>query len=255
MINLNGITTVKFSNMGLFFSDFEWIHPEVSVPTYEIIFVIKGVAYIEENGERYELREGDMRCLIPNKIHRGYRTSECSFYWLHFYAENYDEIGVYSAHPEDFSSAVVLFKEINHLASLQSENALIECKLLAFLLQLNKGKHLKSKIFSDIAEYIRVNADKEITASSISKRFGYNADHLSKLFAANCGLPLKKYIDRIRLDFICNLLLSTTLSVKEIAEKSGFESDNALIKFFKYHKKQTPVKYRNSIYLSHTNNK
>ena len=155
----------------------------------------------------------------------------------------------------DFSAAVVLFKQLNHLASLQTANALIECEIAAFLLQFTQNGPVKSKLFTDVAEYIRINAESAESVAKIARRFGYNADYLSKLFAANSGLSLKKYIDKTRLDAVCSLLLSTTLTVKEIADRCGFESDNALLKFFKYHKKKTPAQYRNAICLSHTNNR
>ncbi|PWM71680.1 MAG: hypothetical protein DBX59_08040 [Bacillota bacterium] len=256
MITLNRKTTIQFSNMGLFVGGAGWTHPETATATHELVFVVKGEVFLEEDGERHALKEGDVLCLKPDTVHKGYKKSDnCSFFWLHFYADAYEDIGVYRARAEDFSSALVLFKELNHLASLQGENELIECKLLGFLLQLNSRRQMKSKLFSDIADYIRVNGYTPLSVSSVSEKFGYNSDYLSKLFTANCGIPLKKYIDRARLSYLCNLLLATTLSVKEISERCGFESDNALIKFFKYHKKQTPSEYRNSISLSHTNNK
>ncbi len=255
MIDLNRKTTLEFSNMGLFTGGPDWIHPETRTATYEIVFVVKGKAYIEEEGVRHELAEGDVLCLKPDAIHRGYKKSECSFYWLHFFAQGYDGIGIYRARVRDFSAAVVLFKQLNHLASLQTANALIECEIAAFLLQFTQNGPVKSKLFTDVAEYIRINAESAESVAKIARRFGYNADYLSKLFAANSGLSLKKYIDKTRLDAVCSLLLSTTLTVKEIADRCGFESDNALLKFFKYHKKKTPAQYRNAICLSHTNNR
>ena len=41
----------SFSNMGLFDSETEWIHPTISVQTYEIIFVVEGEVNLFEDTE------------------------------------------------------------------------------------------------------------------------------------------------------------------------------------------------------------
>lgn len=256
MITLNQTVSLRFSNMGLFIGEKGWIHPTISTPTYELIFVMKGVVYLEENGIPYEINKGEIICLRPDVIHRGYKKSDdCSFFWLHFHAENYQNIGLYRTVTNNFSSVVILFQELNHLAMLPNKTALIECKLLTFLLEMKQETSSNSKLFSDIAEYLRVHINSVFKVSQISQIFGYHPDHLSRLFKENCGLPLKKYIDQIRLNFICDKLLTTLLSVKQIADLCNFESDNSLIKFFKYHKNKTPSEYRNSICFSHINNK
>ncbi len=256
MITLNEVTSIRFSNMGLFTGDADWIHPKIATATYELIFVVKGEVFIQEADRQYALQEGDALCLQPNTLHQGFRKSDfCSFFWLHFYADGFDRIGLSRFRPSDFSSAVVFFKELNHLASLPGENDLIECKLLTFLLQQLSCRTVKSKLFNDVSEFIRIHGNTPLSVVTIAQKFHYNPDYLSKVFIKNCGLSLKKYLIRVRLDHICKLLLSTSLSVKEIAELCGFESDNALIKFFQYNKRQTPSDYRNGVSLSHLNNR
>lgn len=256
MISFNGASSLEFCNMGLFIAGGEWIHPQVSVPTHELVFVVKGEVFLEEDGARYELRKGDLLCLKPNTVHGGFRKSEnCSFYWVHFFAEGYASLAPYRAKAADFSEAVVLFKELNHLSSLGNRELLVECKLAEFLLRLGENAARQSKLFADAAEYIRVHIAEISRAGELAEKFGYNADYLSRLFLQNSGLSLKKFIDRTRLNAVCGMLLTTSLPLKEIAALYGFESDNALIKFFTYHKRQTPGEYRNAICLSHTNNK
>ena len=125
MISFNGASSLEFCNMGLFIAGGEWIHPQVSVPTHELVFVVKGEVFLEEDGARYELKKGDLLCLKPNTVHGGFRKSEnCSFYWVHFFAEGYASLAPYRAKAADFSEAVVLFKELNHLSSLGNREML-----------------------------------------------------------------------------------------------------------------------------------
>lgn len=240
--------------MGLFSIEGEWQHPERVNCTYELIFVVQGVVYIEEDGVQYELSEGELLCLRPNIMHRGYRiSSDVSFFWLHFYAEHYDRYGIYHKKTNDMHNALVLMKNLNHLASIDSDKTLIESKLLTFLLELKHVEPMGNKLFGEVREYIRVNIRFAPKVKYIAEKFGYNADYLSKLFVKNCGFSMKAYIDQERTALLCDKLLNTTLSLKEIAEYCNFEDDNALIKFFTNRVGYSPTRYRNSKFGTHTN--
>ena len=79
---------IDFSNMGLFVGGENWIHPETANKTHELIFVVKGQVFIEENSVFHELNPGDMICLVPGIVHKGYKKSSgASFFWLHFLPE------------------------------------------------------------------------------------------------------------------------------------------------------------------------
>ena len=63
-----GDAFIDFSNMGLFVGGEDWIHPETVNRTYEIIIVVKGKVFIEENENFHELKPGDMICLLPENV-------------------------------------------------------------------------------------------------------------------------------------------------------------------------------------------
>lgn len=254
MISFDDDNFIKFHNMGLFVGGEGWIHPKATVTTHELIFVTKGVVYIQENDKRMVLQKGDMVCLKPNIAHFGYEKSDfANFFWLHFDTRDYSAIGPDCLHVADSYNAEAMFKQLNHLAVISSDEKLIECRLMAFLLDLKSAKSEKNKLFCDICEYIRVNISSAPQVKDIADKFMYSADYLSKIFIKCSGLPLKKYIDRERVSLVCNMLLTTSMSLKEIAEVTGFESDNALTKFFKYNHGQSPSQFRNNNYASHTN--
>ena len=256
MITLDNGITLKYSYMGHFIGGEKWRHPEISVSTYEIIFVTEGEVYIEEDGKFYLLTEGDMLCLRPNLMHRGYKeTDNTRFYWLHFFADNYDDLGIYHHRAVDIHNFKLFFRQLNHLAQDESNYALIECKLAAFLLETAAEVKKKNKLFSDISEHIRINIAAAPTVLEVAEHFRYNPDHLSRVFAKNCGIPLKAYISRERNAYVKHLLLSTNMTIREIACAASFESDNALIKFFKYNNGFTPTEFRSNFHASHTNNK
>ena len=65
----------------------------------------------------------------------------------------------------------------------------------------------------------------------------------------------RQYISSEKIKLSKDLLLTTRLSVKEIAARLGFGSENLFIKFFKYHEDISPAKFRNKYYNTHMNNK
>ncbi len=255
MIKINAEASIDFSNMGLFICDGEWMHPIANNKTYELIYVVSGSVYLNA-GENVVLNEGELYCLPPNVEHRGYKKSEnVSFFWLHFFAENYERFGFFKKQITDKYNCLSFFKKLNHLASSHVDKLLIESMLLTFLLEQKIAFGSQNKLFYDLSEYIRVNADNALKVSAVASKFGYNADYLSKLCIKSCGLPLKKLIDRERSAFVSDKLLNTNLSLKEIAELAGFDDDNALIKFFLRTAGCSPSNYRNLNYATHTNKK
>lgn len=57
------------------------------IDNFEIIIMNKGIMYIQQDDEKYELKEGDLLLLEPGVKHKGYDYSDkgTSFYWAHFY--------------------------------------------------------------------------------------------------------------------------------------------------------------------------
>ena len=247
---------IDFSNMGLFVGGENLIHPETANKTHELIFVVKGQVFIEENGVFHKLNPGDMICLVPGIVHKGYKKSSgASFFWLHFFAGNYPRFGIYKTALPDLYNCSALMKNLNHLAKTQKDKVLIESKLLSFLLETKNYGEKENKLFHDVSEYIRINVCFAPKVKDVASHFGYNADYLSRLFIKNCGFSLKKYIDRERESLISDKLLNTTMTLKEIAAECSFEDDNALIKFFTARAGCSPTAYRNKIFATHTNSK
>jgi AraC-like DNA-binding protein len=256
MIVLDNGAVLDFVNMGQFIGGERWKHPEITVATYELIFVTSGEVFIEEGDRAYHLQQGDLLCLRPNVVHRGYReTDGTSFFWLHFYAEHYEEkIGVGFYRPADPHNYRVLFRQLGHLACKEGNKALIECRLATALLEIVRSGTSQSKLFSEVCEYIRINITSGISVGEISEHFRYSSDYLSRIFKKNSGVSLKEYLDSERNKYVQQLLLTTDMTLKEIAASVSFESDNALIKFFRYHNQTTPTQFRNSYHALHTNN-
>jgi YesN/AraC family two-component response regulator len=254
MIILNDCKT-EFSSIGLFDSDAEWSHPRISVPTYELIFVVSGEVYINEGENHYHLKKGDLLLLDKDVEHYGSKKSygHTSFYWLHFHCDKIEKFFKKKVFSTDTLLAERKMKELSHLFFSQKE--LAELNLVKFFLELENVNEYKNPYAFEIAEYVRINQNKPLTVSDLSKRFGFNCDYISRIIKKEFGFDAKTLIVKRRLEFIQSLLINTDYSIKEIAESAGFENENYLVKFFKYHAKTTPSTFRKQYFLLHMNNK
>ena len=76
---------VTYCGAGKFVSHGEWIHPDRIINSYELIFVLDGTVYINEDNVQYQLKKNDVLLLEPTLRHFGYKkSSNTSFFWVHF---------------------------------------------------------------------------------------------------------------------------------------------------------------------------
>jgi AraC-like DNA-binding protein len=73
---------------------------------------------------------------------------------------------------------------------------------------------------------------------------GISPRRLGELLAEHTGKSTKRLVDdRVILE-LKRLLVHTDVSVKELAERSGFEEPTNLVKFFRKHTRTTPLEFR-----------
>ena len=252
MITLDKGKNLQFVTIGLFDTDAEWIHPIVTIETYELIFVVAGEVHIYEGERRYTLKSGEMLLLSPGVEHGGFQgsTGRTAFYWLHFHTSDVIAWGI-DKQPTAAPHTEKSLREIMHL--WQTKKELAELMLAKLLLENRLTDEYKNKIAYEVREYLRVHAREALRVDAVARRFGYSGDHLSRIYKQEFGHDLKEGIVRQRLTYIESLLINTEYSVKEIAHMSGFVDENIFVKFFKYHEGITPKNYRNRFFHIHMN--
>lgn len=85
----------------------------------------------------------------------------------------------------------------------------------------------------------------QLKVSDVARAAGTNRTYVSNYFNQTLGVSFYEYVNALRIDFACRLLRTTTDSVKTIAEKSGFNSQQTFIRTFLRLKGVNPAKYRN----------
>ena len=106
---------------------------------------------------------------------------------------------------------------------------------------------------AEIAEWIRVNYNTDLSVKKIADKFGYNPDYLSLVFKKFTGYPLLKYLNRLKISEAKQLLLNSSANIKEIAHATGFIDEKNFMKLFKKMESLTPTQYRNTFFCKHFN--
>lgn len=98
---------------------------------------------------------------------------------------------------------------------------------------------------SQIDDYIKSNLAEKLSLQKICADLGISKNKLYEISNKQFNMPIGSYISHLRVLEAKNLLTSTSLSVREISEKVGFDDYNYFIKLFKNSVGATPLKYRN----------
>ncbi len=112
--------------------------------------------------------------------------------------------------------------------------------------QTGENPALGNYHFDELIRTINREPGKKWDFSACAKSAGITLRHWNRLFTAAAGMPPHRFVNSCRIKAARNLLCSTNLSIKEIAEKCGFESASDFSRFFKKNTAITPGECRRS---------
>lgn len=101
-----------------------------------------------------------------------------------------------------------------------------------------------SGIIQDVVAWIQNNYKNNISLAAVANHFSLTPNYLGYLFKTTVGMSYNDYLNSLRLKNASSLLLTTELSVKEIAYDSGFHSVEYFNAIFKKRFCVTPSKYK-----------
>ena len=100
------------------------------------------------------------------------------------------------------------------------------------------------KQFKPVLEYMRKHYDQEITALDMAELSHMSYSYFSRMFKRIMKQSFREYLNFIRIEKSELLLVTTQLSITDIAMQVGFSSSSYFIQQFKVHKKISPLQFR-----------
>lgn len=95
-----------------------------------------------------------------------------------------------------------------------------------------------------VMKFVKGHYGEKISVEQIAEKMEISAGHLSRMFKAETGVSLKKYINKVRIDHAMFLLQNTNMKVYEVAESVGIPDYLYFTQVFKNVTSKTPLEVR-----------
>ena len=229
----------------------------------EIIYVLDGCIDIEINGGTYHLKPGDLCLTFPYVIH-GNPYKRLSHLLIGFDPDLIQDFSpvFQSKLPispclsgDDMPSNIPDI--LNRIVTVFEGNSLFRNELLKGYLSAVIGELLsvlpldevKSQTISTVQEiliYCSANFRNKITLKQISDDLHISENHISAIFSKKIKLPLRSYINNLRIHEAMFLLLNTEMDITDIMFHCGFTNQSTFNKVFMELCGTTPRQFRKS---------
>lgn len=228
----------------------------------ELEIILSGCAKHIYNDHEYVLSKGNAYMMCYYDFHELTALTDVVLYSIHFNKS--------ILHPEivqflDYNKFHCHFDESETNRIIQRTNELVEECNSQSLFQTVVIKNIINEL---VVAMIRACPQKEIqpaplpiqqavaflndhflekiTLGALAKQLSFSTNYLGMLFKKQMGCTFNEYVNTLRLKYACSLLRSSDISIKEVADASGYSSIEYFMYAFKKKMLMTPGEYRKS---------
>lgn len=261
-----------------------WCFKEVISPFSRIYLITEGEGWVYHNNHEYHLTPGKLFFIPKFTFHSYKCKESMGHYYFCFLdemaagADMYDLLR-FNYLTDACTEDLMLFEKLNQLnpdrkilnpdpvvydnkESLHSflhrnlEQKIAESfETQGIMLQLisrfinddqtmNETSRNQKKQLNKVTYFIDQNLDKKITLDDLANQICLSADYFSKIFNEIMGIRPMEYVSRKRIERAQMLLITTNLSISQIAEKVGIYNNSYFSTLFKKYTLSTPETYK-----------
>ncbi|NDW08668.1 AraC family transcriptional regulator [Dysgonomonas sp. 520] len=270
-------------NVGYSELNASWNWKNISSPFARIYYVTGGEAKTYINGKAYTLTPGNLYLTPPFTLHDDESDSFFSLYYIHFYEKTYNKESVFdkldfpvelNANTLD-SPLIERLLEINperhlhHIDPRVYDNTPSFSKFIAdnYLLPIHIQLETRGILYQIMAKfmglaqlksrykdiridkclrYIHENTDKNVELSQLTDISCITKDHLIRIFKKETGYTPIKYINIKKIERAQLLLLTTNMSIADVALELSIDNVSYFNRLFKQYTNLAPSQYRNN---------
>ncbi|MNM57818.1 Melibiose operon regulatory protein [compost metagenome] len=234
--------------------------------SYELYILEEGYHHFMINDSLYDITMYDVALFKPNSFHKSRGNHSCArtclYFTERFLRQHFTDRSIKSLlscfDKEIISTSKEAFPRIKKLLLLlERENVddpdnRIFIYLADILNILNENKktprvkHVPAPYanFAPILSYINQNYNRITKIEEIAEEFYLSKYYLCHVFKEVTGLTLIQYLNNIKIQHACNMLVNSNLSILEIGTACGFNSSMYFCKIFKQALTVTPSEFR-----------
>lgn len=228
------------------------------------IYCVKGQGWYGMEGTRHVVNPGDVLVIPPGCAH-AYGANEqrpWTIFWVHVKGENMApllvELRTTPAKPVlclgESPELLALFEELLDVVEHGYDTArlLYASQIVSHLIGLMiwdsrrnpQGSLDTAQRILESITYMKQHLDHNGTAASFAALANLSESHYRSLFKRQIGYAPMDYFIRLRMHKACQLLDTTSLSVKEIAAHVGYEDPLYFSRVFRSVVEHSPSQYR-----------
>jgi AraC-like DNA-binding protein len=233
------------------------------LPFYNLHFVFAGKGYVKEEGRWIELSAGNGFLYGKNLVqeYKADADDPWDIRWIHFDGEGLEKLFAGRGWKEvwlfsfgKIERMLLLADDLNRFGEAYESNnepkiSAILYEILVELLQNSEdlqGLSLltyKDKIRRS-ADYIQSYCTRSLKLEQMAENAGYSLYYFNRMFHQIMGKTPVQYLLECRILHAKALLVSSKMSIKQIALESGFAQSSYFIRIFRRYEQITPGDYR-----------
>ena len=225
---------------------------------YEFVLMVSGEMNMRIEKQDYLLKEGDIVLIKPNRLHSydsprgsGGKCIICVFS-QDLIAAISDSLMRYKLPSPLIHHVSVFYREMFEGMNEGKDIATIKgflytiCGLFYQDLDLNAEDDVSKDtiLLRDIFVYLESHMAEPCTLKGMAEKLGYHPTYISRYFSKIVGIPFYEYVQSVKIDRACYLLMNTKDSVLSIAISCGFTTLSSFNRTFRIVKGMTPREYR-----------
>jgi len=244
---------------------------------YEIVYIVKssGTRFVGDSVEKF--KEGDIVLIGSNTPHfwqsdnennkntrvnaivvqfsKDFFSQQINSYPEFFYIRELlkkSSSGINFSHKASDKIGKMLFKL---LKQKDLQQTLYFIKILDYMsktleYKLLSGENYKAENFegkdrlNKVMHYINTNYQNHINQKDIAEKIGMNVSAFSRYFSEKTGKKFSGFVNELRINYACKLLINNSIAVSQICFESGFENISNFNRTFRQYTGITPSEYR-----------
>lgn len=248
--------------------------------SFEIYHFLSGNCCMDVENKVLRCHTGDFVIIMPNVVHSFYleQAEECTFNHIHFKPALFTKLSLDASCSEEDSLLSALLFRNNAYYRTEADAAL--AGLTASAIEQFSRETVLSHAFANLSltglllhvldmsgysaaaaeysaarkqyvlfavDYIKKNYASKILISDIAGQLNITPRYLSRIFHEQMNMTILNYLNTYRINQAIDLMLNTTLSLTEVADRIGLKDSQHFSRLFSNTIGTTPNKYRKMV--------
>lgn len=136
--------------------------------------------------------------------------------------------------------------EVSCRSKIEAAARMLEI-IAAYIIDVGAVRVCELEAVERARQYVKQHLGEALSTGLVSKAVNLSTSYFSYLFKQQTGMTFTQYVETSRIEQAKEMLRMTSMTVREICDKLGYEDQNYFSRIFKKYEGTSPVNYRNRI--------